>query len=278
MCELFAMSSHFPATVNLSLDELARHGGATGPHTDGWGIAYYEGYDVRRIRETERAADSPWVAFVEKTGLTSTRVIAHIRLATRGERALHNTQPFTRELGGRVHTFAHNGDLPKVQGDASLALGRHRPIGNSDSEHAFCALLASLDELWSEPSRPPPLALRLGKVADFAARLRPHGPANFIYSDGDYLFAHGHRRTQKDRSIRPPGLHWLRRCCDASAVEIAGLKLQSSHAEQHAVLVASVPLTTEAWSPLEEGEILVLADGNEVARHNPATGLRLCPD
>jgi len=248
MCELFAMSSHFPATVNLSLDELARHGGATGPHADGWGIAYYEGYDVRRIRETQRAADSPWVTFVEHTGLTSTRVIAHIRLATRGERALHNTQPFARELAGRMHCFAHNGDLPELRGDDSLVLGRHRPIGNSDSEHAFCALLTDLEALWNDPAHPPPLERRAEVVSDFAARLRPHGPANFIYADGEYLYAHGHRRTQKDRGIRPPGLHLLRRCCDASPV------------------VASVPLTEEAWSPLGEGELVVLADGDEVLR------------
>lgn len=269
MCELFAMSSHFPATVNLSLDELARHGGATGPHADGWGIAYYDGYDIRRIREATRAADSPWVPFVEDTGLTSTRVIAHIRLATRGARALHNTQPFARELGGRMHTFAHNGDLPSIRGDETFELGRLRPIGDTDSEHAFCALLAELESSWREPDLPPTLEQRVDVVASFAARLRPHGPANFIYSDGDYLFAHGHRRTQKDRAIRPPGLHWLRRCCDASTEEIAGLRLRGENAEQQVVLVASVPLTSEAWSPFEEGEILVLADGNEIMRRRP---------
>jgi hypothetical protein len=25
--------------------------------------------------------------------------------------------------------------------------------------------------------------------------MRVHGPANFLYSDGEFLYAHGHRRT-----------------------------------------------------------------------------------
>ena len=36
---------------------------------------------------------------------------------------------------------------------------------------------------------------RLGEiVVEFAARLRPLGPFNFVYSDGDALFVHAHRR------------------------------------------------------------------------------------
>ena len=38
MCELFAMSARQPATVSLSLEEFARHGGETARHRDGWGV------------------------------------------------------------------------------------------------------------------------------------------------------------------------------------------------------------------------------------------------
>ena len=34
------MSSNMPATINYSQEEFSRHGGLTGPHKDGWGIAY----------------------------------------------------------------------------------------------------------------------------------------------------------------------------------------------------------------------------------------------
>ena len=58
MCELFAMSSRLPARVTCSLEEFAAHGGWTGPHRDGWGIAYHDGHDARLIRDIDAAADS----------------------------------------------------------------------------------------------------------------------------------------------------------------------------------------------------------------------------
>ena len=58
MCELLGMSAHHPASITLSLNEFARHGGETGPHVDGWGVAFYEGPDANLIRESTSAADS----------------------------------------------------------------------------------------------------------------------------------------------------------------------------------------------------------------------------
>lgn len=110
MCELLGMSSCRPATVSLSLMRLAEHGGFSGPHRDGWGIGYYEDGDVRLIKEA--AADSAWVRFLESHEVRSPIVIGHIRKATMGARAYRNTQPFARELGGRMHLFAH-GDRRK---------------------------------------------------------------------------------------------------------------------------------------------------------------------
>ncbi|MFQ5353051.1 MAG: class II glutamine amidotransferase, partial [Candidatus Binatia bacterium] len=196
MCELFAMSSRIPADVTFSLHEFARHGGATGPHEDGWGIAFYEDGDAQLFREPAAAADSALVRFIEKSPPGSDLVISHIRRAVRGSRVLKNTQPFARELGGRVHLFAHNGMLDAVEDSPDLTLGEFRPVGVTDSEYAFCTLLEMLRELWStgEPS----LDERLAVVGDFAARIRPLGPANFIYCDGTAIFVHGHRRIQSD--------------------------------------------------------------------------------
>tara|TARA_B100001964_G_scaffold232038_1_gene287362 strand:+ start:695 stop:1042 length:348 start_codon:yes stop_codon:yes gene_type:complete len=67
MCELFALSARFPATVTLSLQEFALHGGFSACHADGWGIAYFDetGYDTYLVRDTAPAFKSPWVSFVE---------------------------------------------------------------------------------------------------------------------------------------------------------------------------------------------------------------------
>ena len=148
MCELFAISSRLPATVSLSLKTLAEHGGGSAPHADGWGIAYYRDGDARVIKDTSAAHDSDWARFVQSRGLSSTTIISHICGATRGGVRLQNTHPFARELGGRMHVLAHNGTLEGVFDHPDFALGRFRPIGETDSEHAFCNLLARLEGLW----------------------------------------------------------------------------------------------------------------------------------
>ena len=259
MCELFAMSSRYPASVSTSLEEFARHGGLTGPHKDGWGVAMYEGLDVQVVREPAPAASSECLRFMRERHLESPTVIAHVRRATQGAPALRNTQPFTRELGGRIHVFAHNGDLVGIRDARELRAWTFRPIGDTDSEHAFCALLESMRELWLA-SHTPSIEDRVGVVARFASILRRLGPANFLYSDGELLFMHGHRRKSGSEPPRPPGLHVLCRSC-------AG----GGEGPQEVVLAASVPLTEEAWRPLEEGEIVVARTGKLLRRTREAS-------
>lgn len=276
MCELFAMSSREPATVSISLDEFARHGGLTGPHKDGWGVAFYDGPDVRVVREPGPAFESGSVQFIKDQSYRSTLVISHIRQATSGEVTLRNTQPFSRELKGRMHVFAHNGDLEGVREQDPTCFGHFRPIGNADSEYAFLMLMGAMEALWANGGSPS-LEARLEQVAEFAADLRPRGPANFIYSDSEFLFAHGHERTQpEDNVIGPPGLYTLCRTCEAKrprGEQIDGLDFSFSAKQQEVILVASVPLTSERWSPVGEGEVLALAAGHILARHSPVVGI-----
>ena len=266
MCELFAMSARFPTTIHLSLDELARHGGATGPHRDGWGLAFVQGHDALVVREPEAASESPLIAFMQHQDLRSSQVLAHLRKATQGPRSLCNTQPFVRELGGRAHLFVHNGMLTGIETDARFPTQRFRTIGETDSEHAFCALLEKLGPLWEH--RAPTVEERLSVVEAFAADLRTLGPANFLYCDTDALFAHGDRRRSNTGEIQPPGLHWLCRRCSpgADGVPIAGVSIAHGE-EQEIALIASVPLSGEAWVPFREGEIVILREGR--VTHHP---------
>lgn len=268
MCELFAKSSRQPANVNLSLDTFADHGGRTGPHRDGWGIAYYEEGDIRLIKDTHQASNSVWVRFVEEQGLVSATVISHIRYATTGNVALYNTHPFSRELGGRMHVFAHNGVVNGAMGDPRFPLDAYHPVGSTDSEYVFCSLLARLRNLWSEADdRVPTLESRLDEIARFAAELRSVGRANFLYADGDVLFAHSHVRHQDDGSTGI-GLHMLMRTCGSEGIEVSGggVNVSTGDDNQAVVLLASVPLTEEDWMPIEKGTVLALRDGEVVAQ------------
>lgn len=212
------------------------------------------------------------MAFLRDNPFIATLAMSHIRRATRGAPGLRNCQPFARELGGHMHLFAHNGDLDGIGGGARTANSVSRPVGDTDSEQAFCALLERLRPLWKNAPEPAPLAERIAAVVRFADELRSFGPANFLYSDGDALYAHGHRRRHDDTStIRPPGLHVLaRRCSREAELAAEGISLRSEAPEQEAVLVASVPLTAEGWEPFAEGEILVAQGGRIVARVSPS--------
>ena len=242
--------------------ELAKHGAIDQHSHDGWGVAYYEGPDVRLVKEAGPADISDWVPILTSLKLKSRVVIAHIRRMSRGAREYRNTQPFVRELGGRKLTFAHNGDLGDTFARA-LPVGSFRPVGTTDSELAFCSLLGLLEPLWRGVDRTPTLGERVAVIEEFAKSIRPLGPANFIYSDGDVIFAHGDVRRQADGVFRPPGLHRLTRHCiepnafDTPAVSVTGRS-------QAVTLLASVPLSDEPWLPAEAGQVLVVKNGELV--------------
>lgn len=267
MCELLGMSSNRVATLSLSLMKLAEHGGHTGPHKDGWGVAYYEGADVRLIKEAEAAADSDWVRFVRDHDLRSRLVIAHVRKASMGERAYQNTQPFMRELAGRMHLFAHNGCLPGIQEVVEFEPDRFHPVGETDSEMAFCALLERMAEIWTRPAEVPTTDVRMGILSEFADDLRALGLANFLYSDGDALFAHGDRREQiATGRVEAPGLVYLQRQCRGVGTGLVTSGLSIAGADQTIAIVASVPLSEATWQPLERGELIAFSDGVVAAR------------
>jgi glutamine amidotransferase len=266
VCELFCLSSRRATVVSFSLEAFARRGGRDGRNVDGWGLAYYDDRDVRLYREPEPAGDSTWLSFAERRRIASTLVLSHIRHATRGRISLANTQPFTRELGGRLHVFAHNGRFDDIEIRHLGECDRFRPIGDTDSEIAFCILLERLTELWRGRAEPS-LHDRFAIVERFAADMRQLGPANFIYADGNMLFAHGHRRIQADGMIAPPGLWQLQRRClvDVDALPEAGVAIEPGRQDQEVTLVASVPLTAEPWRPLAEGEVLVVKNGRDLS-------------
>ncbi len=260
MCELFAMSSSIPAEVSFSLDEFSKHGGLTDLHKDGWGIAYYDDNDARIIKEACTASKSTYLKFVKDLSIHSKIIISHIRLATQGEVSTRNTQPFTRELGGKQHVFAHNGDIFELDNKAEYKSNRFRPIGNTDSEIAFCYLMENMSKIWDEEN-PPDLASRYKVFASFVSEIKLLGIANIIYSDSEYVFIHSHKRISPDGN-QLAGLYMTCRRCSASESDlpINGLQLDKSTSKD-VVLVASVPLSDKDWFEIPEGEIRVLKNG-----------------
>jgi predicted glutamine amidotransferase len=265
VCELFCLSSAQPTTVSFSLEQLARHGALGQANVDGWGLAFYDDRDVRLYKEPEPAGESAWLTFILGRDVECALAMSHIRRASQGGLTHANTQPFTRELAGRMHVFDHNGDLRGLTGLEPTALEVFTPVGETDSELAFCLLLETLAPLWLR-SEPPSPAERLTVVRAFADDMRARGEANFLYSDGELLFAHAHRRRPFDGVTNQPGLWRLDRAPAEATGKMAdhGVRIGAPTEALPITLVASVPLTDDAWTPLQEAEIAVLRAGSAV--------------
>ena len=268
MCELLGLSSSAPVGMTYALHEFATHGGLVHKNKSGWGIAYRQDRDAILIKEPSPASDSMWVRFIESHPINTSTAIAHVRYATAGEPSYENTHPFTRELGGRTHVFAHNGGLDNIWQKLSLSPDSFQPIGETDSEYAFCALLDRLRPLWRDPAKPPALDEKMSVISETAALLRGFGTANFLYSDGDTLVVHAHKRAWEEEDgfspPRPPGLSML--TATGADLSAHGVRVASTEADIVMTAVASVPLTENGWEPLPEGALVAFRDGREVAR------------
>ena len=259
MCELFAISSRIKTSIYSSLLEFSQHGGKTGHHCDGWGIAEYEGLTARIHKEPQAAAFSQELTFLRSHHRSTHCAICHIRHATVGEVALRNTQPFITELNGCSHVFAHNGDLKNIE--EKFILTGDRPAGETDSEYAFYYLMSFIKKLWHQGV--PDLQKRSEIVERVFTELATLGPANFVYSDGDYLYAFANKRIQPNGKIEPPGMYWLtRQCCENNSTTPYSLYNSSADIHQQVVLFSSVPLTSESWQPIPSGKLLVTKNGN----------------
>jgi glutamine amidotransferase len=243
MCELLGMSALHPTEVNHSVALLRPRGGELGPHADGWGLAFYEGRAARVFKEPIPAAESRCLGFIAEYDFRSSIVIGHIRKANPAQfgRASANTHPFSRELWGRSWVFAHNGKLPGVTEDPRFALERFRPMGDTDSEHAFCFLLDRLALAGDE--RPVASGQIEAALAEPIALLSELGEFNVLLSDGDHLVAYANTK-----------LHRVQRTC----VE--------GNCRQQVVVLATTPLTDEPWRPVELGRIHIFAGGAETRR------------
>src|ERR1700712_1264143 len=138
MCQLLGMNGNTPTDIVFSFTGFSQR---ADEHKDGFGIAFFEGPGVRLLVDAQSARSSPVADMVRRYPIRSDNIVAHIRKATQGRVALVNTHPFQRELWGRYWVFAHNGDLkdfnPRLH-------GAFQPVGDTDSERAFCWLMQEL--------------------------------------------------------------------------------------------------------------------------------------
>ena len=217
MCRIFGCVAAEPVSIRHELLEaenpLVRQ---SEEHDSGWGMSVYErpdGSEPRSVRFPEAAhADGDFQGATRTTG----RIFnVHVRRATMGGLSLENTHPFC--LGS--YSFGHNGtviDYPRLR-----LPGVREPAGDTDSELLFNLILRDFD--------PGDALESLRRGVRTVTGLSPFSALNFLFSDGDRLYAY---------RLGIFELHWL--------------------ARPKQLLVASEEITDEPWHTVQQDVLLVL--------------------
>jgi predicted glutamine amidotransferase len=256
MCELLGMECNVPTDIVFSFTALSMRGGQTGHHADGWGLALYHGRFAQMFLEPAPACDSQLARYVRDNPIRTLLAVAHVRKRTVGSQGLENTHPFKRVLWGRDWVFAHNGTLPDVR---QRPLRDFTPIGDTDSEHAFCWMLAELRAAFPEgpPAAEPERLWR--RVAELGGELGAEGTCNFVLADGVHLYARCATKLSFIIRKAPFGRATLR---DAE-VQIDFSALASPN--DRVAVVATEPLTRdERWTTGEPRTLWVFRQGELV--------------
>ncbi|MET0512819.1 MAG: class II glutamine amidotransferase [Thermoleophilaceae bacterium] len=218
MCRVFGCVAAEPASIRHELVEaenpLVRQ---SEEHDSGWGMAVYEradGLDPTLVRFPHAAHGDG--EFLAATNMSGRIFNVHVRRATMGGLSAENTHPFC--LGS--YSLGHNGTIlryPRLLTEPGVA----EPKGDTDSEVFFNFLMAGYDA--ADPIE------SFRRCVRKTVECSPFSGLNFLFSDGDRLYAY--RLGLFD-------LHWLHR--------------------PGQLLVASERVTAEQWHTVQQDVLLVL--------------------
>lgn len=251
MCELFGMCFNERVTPSITFRGF-RHRAESNAH--GWGIAFYPDESALVYKEPIKATASRLSKFLRDYSEIKSKIfIGHVRYASVGNHTNKNTHPFQRELNGRDYVFAHNGTLSKFKN--KLELGRIRPIGDTDSEHAFCYLLGVIEKKEISFNDEKDFDI----VAETLREINKLGKFNCIFSNGEFLFCY----HDMDNDV---GLRMLRRVPPYGMIKLLDEDWEIDLSEQkdpsqRGYIIATRDLTNESWESFQPGELKVFKDG-----------------
>ena len=250
-------------------------------HGDGWGLAFYEGSGIRQFHDLAAAASSPMAEFLSNQSIQTVNMMAHLRYATVGEVNLSNVHPFAREMWGIQWVFAMNGDIESFKHNPELKLSclgpsdspcreesYYSPVGTTDSEAAFCAILNALRVRFSSLPSLPVLHQAIKELCNEIVMDDPSGSIfNFLLTCGPHtLWVYSWPGSRPGSDVWN-GLHYTTRkhpFSTASLTDCDQVMNFSEHTTEESVVsvVATKPLTDdEEWTEIERGELIVFDQG-----------------
>jgi len=134
-----------------------------------------------------------------------------------------------------------------------LPLGFYRPVGTTDSEHAFCWMLEQLRRRWD---RPPPVKTLAAEIRRLAQELNRLGVFNMLLSEGRALFC-----------FCSTELAWLTRRAPFGPATLIDEDLtvdfsRETTPDDVVTVIATRPLTVgEPWRVMERGTFVAFRDG-----------------
>lgn len=231
MCEMFGMSAAKKTRVDPFLRVLMSH---SVDHPHGWGMAVFFNGGVNIEKEPKPA----WVSDYLQTRLAhpvyAKNLIAHIRLATRGNMVYENCHPFVdRDSTGRAWTMVHNGTIFE-----SPLLDTYREIqeGSTDSERVLCHIIHEMNAAGQTDEEQ-----RFQIMDRIVLDTAEHNKLNLLVFDGEILYVHTNMKGTLWRTER-----------------------------EGAAMFATVPLDDGTWEPVQMMQLLAYRDGKlirEGTRH-----------
>lgn len=254
--DILAVSFDAPASPSLDFN-LAETQNATA--SLGWGLGWYPSKQKSAavVKDpTARAGHIITNAITDWSHFRSTIFFGKVRGAEAGY-GQADTQPFSRSFAGRDWLFMHNGDLDKAA--LSEMHGRQKrllePLGNTDSELAFCDLLAQLQDSGARQlSEVDPETLHA-----WLNRFDALGSADMVLSDGNNIACFQGTQSPKQlcySRLQPPD---RQEEYDAATMRLSITDPRDSF--RTAFVVSSTPFFSGEWTGMQPGQLIVVNNG-----------------
>ena len=229
MCELFGVTSRNKLELNELLLKFFSHGIE---HPNGWGMAFFYGNAVSLEKLPEASHKSKYLRQRLQFKVESDKMIAHIRLATRGTLNYENTHPFVmRDNSDRTWTLAHNGTIFDCD---LLNPFVHSQQGQTDSERILGYIISRVNTEIEEKKELSGQE-RFWLIDEILCEITPENKVNLLLYDGELMYVHTNYQNS---------LYTCRK--------------------GEAVVISTKPLDCHVWEPVPMNTLIAYQDGKQI--------------